>query len=59
MPELLTSSPSAGWRKSCPYALMPQLLDILLDLPETIPIQEIVSFIQKVEHSYPDQLMQF
>lgn len=35
---------------SCPYSLMPQLLDILLSVPETVPIQEIVSFIQKVLH---------
>lgn len=40
---------SISWlAQSCPYALMPQLLDILLGLPETVPIQEIVSFIQKV-----------
>ena len=32
----------------CPFAIIPQLLDILQSLPETMAIQDIITFIQKV-----------
>lgn len=36
---------------SCPFTVLPQLLDILQSLPETLSIHEIAALIKKVESS--------